>query len=549
MRCFWRAENGAASVLTALSAVALIGMAALGIDTGAVYLKARELQGVADLAALSAAEDLHAAQRRAELTTQVNEWGRITGVRTELGHYEPDPAVAPAQRFASGGADANAVRVRITGEAPLYFGQLFAPRASIRVTREATAAQARLASFQIGSRLLALRGGVANALLTGLTGSSVSLSVMDYDSLARADVNLFDYVDALRTRLNLNAASYDHVLQTRADAPAALNALADVLAQQGDSRAAAAISQLARAARGKTLDGLSALLDLGPYGTQDQVQGGAAARVGVNAFDLATAMLEIANGHRQVALDLGASVPGVARLKAWLAIGERPNQSPWLTVTNTGEPIIRTAQMRLYLEADVGVSGLAGLASVKLPIFLEAASAQARLAAISCGASPSSHSVRLSASPSLGTLALAQIDRSKLDNFQQPMTLSSAPLVRTALITANGFARVDLGGQQWQDVTFHGDEIARGEVKRVQTRDIVQATLSSLLGNLALDVRVLGLGLNLTNVTRALQQPIASVGAPLDTVVNSLTDLLGVHLGEADLRVNGVRCNGAALVG
>jgi Flp pilus assembly protein TadG len=32
-------------------------------------------------------------------------------------------------------------------------------------------------------------------------------------------------------------------------------------------------------------------------------------------------------------------------------------------------------------------------------------------------------------------------------------------------------------------------------------------------------------------------------------LVNGLSDLLGVHLGEADVRVNGVRCGGAALVG
>jgi uncharacterized membrane protein len=45
-----------------------------------------------------------------------------------------------------------------------------------------------------------------------------------------------------------------------------------------------------------------------------------------------------------------------------------------------------------------------------------------------------------------------------------------------------------------------------------------------------------------------VQGVLTSVAAPLDSLVNGLSDLLGVRLGEADVRVNGVRCGGAALV-
>ncbi len=61
-----------------------------------------------------------------------------------------------------------------------------------------------------------------------------------------------------------------------------------------------------------------------------------------------------------------------------LAIGERPNRSPWLTVTSKGEPIIRTAQTRIYLEATTA-KALSDLTAVKLPVLIEAASAEARL--------------------------------------------------------------------------------------------------------------------------------------------------------------------------
>ncbi len=545
----WRAREGAASILTALSGMALIGMAALGVDLGAVYLKSRALQGVADLAALSAAEDLASAQRRAELTVGANPFGAPVAVATELGGYEADPDVAPGARFQTSASEANAVRVTLTADAPLYFGAVFVPSGAITLRRQATAAQARLASFQIGSRLLAVRGGVANALLSGLTGSTVSLSVMDYNALIDADVDLLAYAEALRTRLDLQAASYDEVLAADLEAPLALDALADALVLQGDSTAARAMRILARATRDQPLDGLDALIDLGPYGAQDVLAGPAG--VEVSAYDLATAVLQLANGERQVALDLGVAAPGLARVRAWLAIGERPNNSPWLTVTASGAPIIRTAQMRLYLEADVGLSGLSGVASVRIPLLVEAASAQARLADIDCGASAAAHRVTLAVAPSLGMIALAEIDRAQLNNFRRTLALRPAPLVRTALIRADGYSRIDLGGQRWQDVTFRGDEIDRGVVKTVQTRDIAQATITSLIGELDLDVRIAGLGLGLTNnaVTAALARTLGAAAAPLDTVVNALTDLLGVHLGEADLRVNGVRCSGAALVG
>lgn len=526
----------------------MIGMAALGVDVGTVYLRARELQGVADIAAMTAAQDLGRAQARAEAAVRANVGGEGVRVRTELGRYTPDPARPAAQRFVPGARGANAVRVRLDGNAPLYFGALFVREGRMHVGRNATAAQARLASFQIGSRLLALRGGIANALLGELAGGAVNLSVMDYQSLLRADVDLFAFTDALRTRLDLDAASYDRVLAHEMTAPLALGALADALAASGAREAARAIERLAdAAARQRVLDGLDTLIDLGPYGGQDQAPDGAAAAVGVNAFDLAMAMLELANGERQVALDLSAGAPGLAGVRAWLAIGERPNNSAWLTVTGSNDVIIRTAQMRLYIEADVNAA--APIARVRVPLLIEAASAQARLNDIACGPTQASRRVTLDVSPSVGMLALAEIDRSRLGDFKRPLTLSPARLVELPLIRAEGSGRVDLGGDRWQEVTFRGDEIARGEIKTVATRDIAEATITSLMREIDLNVRVAGLGLNLGGVTRLIATPLSAAAPVLDDLVNGLTDVLGVHLGEADVRVNGVRCDGSALVG
>lgn len=542
---FLRARDGGVSVVTAVSCVVLIGFAGLAVDVGSVYLESRRLQGSADLAALAAMQNPAQAEALAAATVAANRWPQDTRVRVVRGTYAPDRSVRPAERFRPDPARANAVRVEVTTSAPLFFGRLFVPAGRMTIRREATAAETQLASFQIGTRLLSLQGGVANQVLGGLTGSSVNLSVMDYNALLRANVDVLDYVDALRTRLDIQAASYDETLDANADAPVALEALADVVAET-DERAERALRAMARASeRNRPLRGLSNVLDLGPYGPQDHATRSADTSIQVGAMDLATAILQVANGQRQIQLDLGAGVPGLASTNVWLAIGERPNNSPWLTVTNDEAVVIRTAQMRLYVEANIGAGTLA---NVRVPVLLELASGQARLEEINCGWGGGNRAVTLGVSPGIGSLMLGEVDRSRLNNFRSELRPSPAQMVRVGAARVEGEARIDVGGQQWSNVRFNDRDIERGAVKSVATRDAVRATVSSLLGQTKLTVRAGGLGLSTGALTSAVQGVLTSAAGPLDSLVNGLSDLLGVRLGEADVRVNGVRCGGAALV-
>ena len=45
-----------------------------------------------------------------------------------------------------------------------------------------------------------------------------------------------------------------------------------------------------------------------------------------------------------------------------------------------------------------------------------------------------------------------------------------------------------------------------------------------------------------------VQSTLTAVAAPLDQLIDGLTAVLGVKLGEADVKINGLRCKGAALV-
>ena len=69
-----------------------------------------------------------------------------------------------------------------------------------------------IATFAIGSRLVSLNGGLLNAILGRMLGTTLSLSAMDYQALIDAHIDAFDFLNALATRLDLTGVTYDSVL-------------------------------------------------------------------------------------------------------------------------------------------------------------------------------------------------------------------------------------------------------------------------------------------------------------------------------------------------
>ena len=544
-------KRGAISVVTAVSLTMLIALCALVVDMGWVFLQTRRLQGVADLAAISAANDMARAQVAAEATVAANGEGWRTPLKVEVtrGRYAANAAVPADQRFQPANLDADAAKVSVSGEADLFFGAALVGHPSVSIRRQATAARADLASFSIGSRLLSLQGGLANALLSGLTGSQVNLSVMDYNALIASDVTLFSYLDAVSTRLNLKAATYDDVLKANLTTGQALQALADALNSAGDTQAAAATRSLAISAGNSQQAHLDALVSLGPYGGQDHVSGGQRATVALNAMDLAQALLQVGQGARQVKLDLGATVPGLADVDVWLAVGEPINNAPYMTITQDKSVIVRTAQTRLFIDTKLlGTGLLGGLAKVRLPLLVELASGEAKLKAIDCAHKTTALEVK----PSIGSLKIGNIDINNLDDFKHPLTVTAADVVKSPLFTVTGKSDVAIGGATWQTVNFTDADVKARTIKTVKTNDALAAATSSLLTSLDLKVTILNslltLGLGDSIILAALKPVLAAAAVPLDGLITSLTDLLGVGVGEADVRVNGLRCGAAALV-
>ncbi len=533
-------QRGGVAIMTAAAFTTLLAVTALVVDLGSVALQGRKLQGAADLAALSAAQDLDRMTLAATATAQAN-MREAVGVTVVSGTYSADKKIHLDQRFTADSKTPNGARVVLTSEAPLYFGRWLVGRDSLPVTRTATAAVASAkprAAFSIGSRLARLDGGVTNQVLSALTGSNVSLSVMDYEALAEADVSLLTFSDALATELGVTAGDYEGLLDQTVDAGRALKVLERLAGNSPDS----ALSKLSYAATGVELRfgdliGIESASERGVAGALD---------VDVSILDLATAMLEIAGGDRQVALNLGAR-PGIADLTINLAIGERPHNSPWITVTDHGQPIIRTAQARLYVKARTSQK-LAGLAQVNLPILIELASSEAKLDAIAC---TPKQSVVLGVRPGLAKASIGAINENHLGDFKRKLSPTPATLISVLnLVTLTGKANIEAQDQDYQPVKFSDADIADQKLKSVQARGLVDGVVVSLLRDLDISL----IGLDLGGLVRAVGVLLVPLGPVLDGAINPVLDALGLKLGEADVTILGVECpderqGRAALVG
>jgi len=539
---FLHDRRGGIAIMAAMAGGLLCGLAALTVDLGSVALEGRKLQGAADLAALSAAHDLDRAEAAARATAADNMGAGVVAVVTR-GRYVGDRAVTPPNRFTAGPTKPNAVRVQLSRPARLYFGRWILGRETVDLRRTATAATSAeppRAVFSIGSRLAALDGGLANQLLGGLTGSTVSLSLMDYRALADADVNLLAFSDALAIKLGVTAGDYDGLLDRKVSVGQALGVLEALAGDHADS------------ALSKLIGPASALeIRLGDLiGAEAEARAGLAGPLDVNvsAMDLVMAMLEI-GGDRQAALNI-TTPPGLAEVKLSLAIGERPNHSPWITVTDKKTPIIRTAQARLYLRARTAQK-LSGLAQVNLPVLIELASSEARLERIECD---QARSVTLGVRPGLARASIGTIDESRLQDFTRPLTPAPATLLSVlGLVTLTGKADIEAADTGFTAVRFNDAEITAQTLKTVTSRSLAQGIIVSLLQRMEVDVHIIGLGLGLGGIVQALGTLLTPLGPVLDGVVNPVLDLLGLKFGQADVTVHGATCPGdevrAVLVG
>ena len=152
--------------------------------------------------------------------------------------------------------------------------------------------------------------------------------------------------------------------------------------------------------------------------------------------------------------------------------------------------------------------------------------------------------------PGAVRLGLGELSDAALHDFGTAPPQSPVHLINVLLLRITGQALVEVVQSTPVPLDFSSTEISAGSMKTARTTTAVTSLVGSLLGELDLVVNVLGLGLASPSVLaatlRTLLDPLAPV---LDQTLDATLGALGLGIGEADLRVYGVRCDHAVLVG
>ncbi len=534
---FGPARGGNIAVLVALGSTFLLAAGAVGVDLGLVFQARRKAQGAADIAAMMAAIDPTQADTMARRSLGDNGYGGAA-VTVDVGNYDASvPGVAPGSRFRPGSSPANAVRVGLSTTVPITFGRTLGLAGTVPLRLTGTAASAQFAAFSIGSGTVQFSNGIANALLGSLLGTQLSLSVADYNALLGARVDGLRVLDALATSLNLQAVSYSNIVQANASVGQMLMALR--VAGQGNSAAVNALSSILNA-----LPNAGSTIPIGQVAPLGDAAALAPSRgfggPSIDLMNILGAVATLANGQNQATADLGTTIPGLLSTRVTVAVGERRRSSGWV---RPGGPnaSVQTAQTRLQIEAMA--SAPLGLGTLSLPIYAEIAPARATLQALSCAGG--ARQATISAQTGLATLAVAAVPRGAISggspspDLSQPATLIALPLVN---VSGRAVATI---GSTTQTLMFTDADITNHTVKTVSSGDLTQSVTGSLLRNLSLNINGIGVSPLLQT---SLNVTLSSLTPALDLVLDTTLRSLGLHLGYADVDVDGVLCSQAVLV-
>lgn len=532
-----RDRRGGITILLAGSLFMLAGAATVAVDLGSVYLAKRQLQGVADAAAIAASNGGRSA---AEALVAQSGVAQVQLASLESGYYAADTRIPVANRFLPGDPRSTATRLELSRRTPLFFGRLLVGRDGIDIRARATAARADAASFSIGTGLASVSDGLPNMLLSALAGTELNLTVMDSQGLANLNLDLLHFADALRLRLGRDGEAYGELFDRNIP-------LSDILIAMADSAATSPGATTLRTIAGR-LPGrsvrLADVVDLGPMARA--ASGSAQTNILLDAFTMLRLVLSPPAGT-SVPLDLRLAVPGLTNTRLMLIAGPGQARSPMVTITNDHDVIVRTGVTRVYLETALATA-LGGLVSLRIPVYAELAAAEAKLSDINCTEGALNNGVTLAVTPSIGSVALADVDMAALTNFNLPASPRPAVLAQVLGTRVTGYANIALGGTQAQSVRFSPAEIAAQKAKTVSSQDLTQGLAASVANRAEVQVSLLGITISTSPLAPAVGALLGTTAPLLDGLLNNVTALLGVRLGTAQVRVHAMRCGIATLV-
>jgi tight adherence protein G len=553
-------RGGVASVIGALLMLLGLGLGVLVLDVGHLYLAKRRLQGAVDAAALAAAGD--PANASAIVTRVLSEAGYSQSATVTTGAYNADSSVPVADRFDTDpSAQQNAVRVHETISTPGYLAGIFGGGLLSDVSAAATAAKTPVTSFAAGTGLASLSGGELNAVLGGLLGTSLSLSLVNYQALASTNVDALTFLDQLAIQAGVSAGTYGDLADTTVTAgqmAAAASTALNIHPDGNDAAALDALNLLSLQSPAGTAALVSQLVDTSVWQKRQigSIVQQTPGQVSFNLFDLVSAMARAYGADHLADLGTTITIPITgSTIQARLVLGAPMASAAAATVGTS----ISTAQTRLALTATLANINLGvATATVTLPLYLEVASGTATVAAIPCRSGGTMVTISTASQAAAATIGL--VSDSDLADFGASPTIQPATVANIVVnilgigipvaITATGSLPVAAGSGT--NMNFTQSDIDAGTVKEAAGSDagtIFSGLASSPGFTLSFSPSSGAIATILNGTVLPILKPLlVSILSDLDAPVDTLLRTLGLRLGVIDVVDHGVRCSAPTLV-
>lgn len=518
---------------------------ALAVDTGRLWFERRQLQSIADIAALEAAKDAGCGGNAGSLLADAQAAAARNGFagsladapnRVEVGGLA---TVAGLRKFTAGTTlDAVHVVVNRTVPASLVLGGLFGN--NVTIMAEATAqADPSQAIFSAGSYLLRIDTttqdvSLLNSLIGGLLGGSLSLDAVAYKGLASTEVNLAQLLQASAT-----VGSVDELLTADLTVAQVLGLTATALSRQTalDASVTAGLQTLLSADMNDLNVKLGDVLNVAAPGSE------AAATAGINVFDLITTTILVANKQHAVSMPVAVNLPGLLSVNAQIDIiqppqiavgpaGINPATGQWCTQT-------RTAQ----LDVRVAVNApLLGLADVDLGLGVQLAQGSAHLNSLVLA--PGKNQAVIGARSGIASIVLTNAANT-----------GPATIKLLGLTLANIGVNIPIQPAHDTDLVYDVSTPVADHLPMMQS---INSSLGDSLGSALSNPNAITIELLpdlLGGLLDSILSPILSVvvGPLLGTIGSSLLDpllkLLGIQVGGLDVTLqNIIYRSGAQLV-
>ncbi|MGY1489930.1 TadG family pilus assembly protein [Methylobacillus pratensis] len=394
-------QQGAIGLFGVLTLMMAVLFVAVAVDSGRMWMVKRQLQNVADMAAIAAGGQAGGCGQGGNNNVQQQLIVAAAQSAAMANGYQGDLSSAPntvqlgtyttnndgVRIFQANNNEHRAVRVLATREVPssLFAGGIFNQRILLRA--EAVAAiRTPFATFRVGSTAAAINtaeSALLNSLLGRVLQTNIALDVLSYRGLANTNITLLDLVRAGSAN-GLTVGSVSELL----NAPIGLNnfmQLLNVAVNQEGSQA----SLLGGADRGLVQNALTQLLGtvnntqikLGNVLQVSNPDSSAVAATGVNLLSLIQTAAFVANRNNFISLPLGVNLLGLANINTQIQVIEPPQLAIGAPAVAGGTActIARTAQIKV--DTSISTANLLGT-SVDLKLSVQVASGRAELRSI-----------------------------------------------------------------------------------------------------------------------------------------------------------------------